>query len=96
MYISSENILITFLLINALSGAMLGLRFSVFVVVPLVAVALLEARLLRTTWMSSLAWSAVLVCSLELGYLAGAALGAMRSLLPIHLLRRDSIVPGRR
>lgn len=91
MQISNENFLIILLLINWLLGVTLGLWLGVFVLLPLSVIATLEAAFFATTWMSAFAWGAVLVlvCSLELGYLGGAALGVMRLPLPDRRFRRD-------
>jgi hypothetical protein len=93
MHISGEDVLITFLLMNALIGAILGLRFSAFVVVPLVAIAILEVAFLTTTWISAFWWGVVLIFSFELGYLVGSAFGAMWRPLSLPRFRRDLTVP---
>ena len=93
MHISGDDVLITFLLINALIGAILGLRFSAFVVVPLVAIAILEVAFLTTPWISAFGWGVVLISSFELGYLVGTAFGAMWRPLSLRRFRRDLTMP---
>ena len=93
MYISAEYILIISVPINALLGAILGLWFRVPVLVPLVAFGIFETSFLTTTLLSAFAWGVVLVCSLEVGYLVGCALGTMWLPSLVRRFRRDFSVP---
>ena len=93
MYISAENILIISVLINALLGAILSLWFRVPVFVPLVAFAIFETSFLTTTLLSATGWGVFLVCSLEVGYLVGCALGALRLPSLVRRVRRDLSLP---
>jgi hypothetical protein len=89
MYLLGENIHIILILINGLLGVIWGLRFKVPLLVPLIAIAILEAVFLRTTWMSTFWWGVALVCSLEMGYLVGSAFGTMSPTLPVRQFRRS-------
>jgi hypothetical protein len=96
MFTSGENILIILVLINALLGFIWGLRFKVPLLAPLVAIAILEAVFLRTTWMSAFWWGIALVCLLEMAYLAGSVFGARRLPLPVRRFHRNFTVAGHR
>ena len=64
--------------IHLFVGALLGFRFTVFVVIPIAAITLVEAVLLLQpaagSW-SSMVWRAVvLIVAIEVGYILGAVL----------------------
>jgi hypothetical protein len=63
--------------IHLLVGALLGFWFTVFIVIPIAAIALIEAILLQPaagSW-SSMVWRAVmLIVAVEVGYILGAVL----------------------
>ena len=62
--------------IHLFVGALLGFRFTVFVVIPIAAITLIEAILLQPvgSW-SSMVWRAVvLIVAIEVGYILGAVL----------------------
>jgi hypothetical protein len=68
--------------IHLFVGALLGFCFTVFIVIPIAAVTLVEAILLLQpaagSW-SSMAWRAVmLIVAVEVGYILGAALRGIR------------------
>jgi hypothetical protein len=75
-------------------GMLCGLWFSLFVLVPLVSVAIIEVVLLTTTWTSAFWWCGVLITSLEMGYLMGCALGTMWLHIGGRGFRRDFMAPG--
>lgn len=64
-------------LLNGLLGAICGLRFRVQILVPLIAIAIIEVAVLKPGGMwSSEFWSAVgLITLLEIGYLIGSTVG---------------------
>jgi hypothetical protein len=66
--------------IHLFVGALLGFRFTVFVVIPIAAATLIEAILLQPvgSW-SSMVWrAAVLIVAIEVGYILGAVLRGIR------------------
>ena len=66
-------------LANCLLGGLVGIRYRVWIIIPLSAIAILEACLLElgeATWISILWHAAALIASIELGYLIGSAIGA--------------------
>lgn len=71
--------LIVLALFNSLLGVVCGLWFRVFILIPLAVTAFIEAALFRQSGMAlSPFWSAiVLIVLLEIGYLIGAAVGAL-------------------
>lgn len=77
-------------LANGLVAAIFGLRFRVKILIPLIAVAIVEALILKHdgTWWSAL-WSVVvLIVSLEIGYLIGSAVDTVwLESLPGNFLR---------
>ena len=82
--------------IHLFVGALLGFRFTVFIVIPIAAVTLVEAVLLLQpaagSW-SSMAWRAVmLIVAVEVGYILGAALRGirLRARIPNTPPRRNS------
>jgi hypothetical protein len=66
-------------LLNGLLGAICGLRFRAAIIGPLVAVALIEAAILKHTgaWSSAFWSTIVLITTLEIGYLIGSAVDAV-------------------
>ena len=70
---------LTVALMNGLLGAICGVRFRIQIFIPLIAVALVEAVLLKLTGVGwPVFWSAtVLICSLEVGYLVGSTAGTL-------------------
>jgi hypothetical protein len=94
MYISGENLLIISLLINGLLGGISSLWLRMPVLVPFVAFAILESVFLTTTLLSAFMWGLVLIWSLEIGYLVGAAFSALWSPIPVRRVRDDFTVAG--
>ena len=79
-------------LLNALLGAVCGLRFRVLILAPLSCVALIEIFLLGTVhegWLSCTISAVALILALEIGYFVGAVLGSSR-------LFSDRPLPGRK
>lgn len=68
-------------LLNGLLGVICGLRFRFQILVPLIAIVMIEVAVLKLGAMwSSKFWSAVeLIAALEIGYLIGLAAGPYRS-----------------
>jgi hypothetical protein len=68
-------------LLNGAIGSICGLRFRFQILVPLIAIVMIEVALLKHGGMwSSKFWSTVeLMAALEVGYLIGSAAGAYRS-----------------
>jgi len=65
-------------LLNGLLGATFGIWFRFQVLIPLIAMALVEVEILKQTGMGSVLWSAiVLITVLEIGYLIGSSLGTL-------------------
>ena len=67
-------------LLNCLLGVTCGLWFKIQILIPLIAIAFIEVVILKQTGIWSLVfWSAItLITSLEMGYLIGSSLGALR------------------
>ena len=81
-------------LMNGLLGAICGVRFRIQIFIPLIAVALIEAVLLKLTGGWSVFWSTiVLICSLEMGYLVGSTVGTFLAHLKPRKL--SALVHGR-
>lgn len=82
--------LLTVALANGFVAAIFGFRFRVQILIPLIAVAIVEALILKHngTWSLAL-WSVVvLIVSLEIGYLIGSAVDAVwLGAIPKNLLR---------
>ena len=65
-------------LLNGLLGATFGIWFRFQVLIPLIAMALVEVAILKQTGMGSVLLSAiVLITVLEFGYLIGSSLGTL-------------------
>ena len=66
-------------LLNGLLGAICGVWFRVYILIPLIAMAFVEAAILKQAEMwSSVPWSSlVLITLLEIGYLIGSSLSAL-------------------
>jgi len=71
--------LIVIALLNGLLGASCGLWFRVKILVPLIAIALVEVAILKQTGVRrSVILSAIaLISSVEIGYLIGSALASL-------------------
>jgi hypothetical protein len=71
------SLLVALAAIHFVLGAVLGARFRVFMLLPFVALAILEAVVFEppiVKWSSVLWHSMLLIVCLEIGYLIGAAL----------------------
>ncbi len=71
--------LLTLALVNCFLGALVGIRYRVWIIIPLSAIAILEVAILEfreATWTSILWHAGALIVSIELGYLVGSAIGA--------------------
>jgi hypothetical protein len=66
------------IVLNGMVGAICGLWLRVQVLVPLLAAAFVEVGIFarHATWSWALVLAVGLVCTVEIGYLAGAFLGA--------------------
>jgi hypothetical protein len=72
--------LVAIALLNGLLGASCGLWFRVKILIPLIAIAFVEAAILKQTgmWSSVILSTIALISSLEIGYLIGSALASLR------------------
>jgi len=71
--------LIAIALLNGLLGAIRGVWFRAYILIPLITVAFVEVAILKQAeiW-SSVVWSSlVLITLLEIGYLIGSSLSAL-------------------
>jgi hypothetical protein len=71
---AGKGALMVLMTLDAIIGAICGLRFSAGVLGPLLAIVSIEAALLSRTGKesSTLLWVIALACAVEVGYLAGA------------------------
>lgn len=67
--------------LNGVIGTICGIRFRFYILVPLMAIAIIEVAVLRHGGVRSLRfWSALeLIVALEIGYLIGSVAAAYRS-----------------
>ena len=65
-------------LLNGLLGAICGVRFRFYVLIPLIGMAFVEVAFLKQSRMGSVVWSAiVLITMLEMDYLIGSPVGTL-------------------
>ena len=74
-------------LLNCLLGTICGLWFRTTIIVPLLAVALIEVAILNNTggWASAFWSTIVLITTLEMGYLIGSVVDALWPALGLGL-----------
>jgi ABC-type glycerol-3-phosphate transport system permease component len=75
-------------LLNCLLGTICGFRFRATIIVPLLAVALIEVSILKHIgeWSSAFWLTIVLITTLEMGYLIGSVVDALWLTLGRELL----------